>query len=92
MGKAILGAAAIALCFIGVCANVAFAGSKYDKKIETAVIAIVSKKLGDMRGAHTMGETHVLYPPMEMRNSADGTLEPANRDQRRDLFSDLLNS
>ncbi len=92
MGKSILGAAAIALCFTGVSANGAFAGSKYDKKIESAVIAIVSKKLGDMRGSHTIGETHVLYPPIEMRNAADGTLEPTNGDQRRDLFSDLLNS
>ncbi|MEX3007929.1 hypothetical protein [Hoeflea sp. TYP-13] len=68
-----------ALCISAGFADVATAGSKYDRKIEQAAIEIVSQKLGDIRGSHEIHEPYYLYPPVEARSAADGTLKPASR-------------
>ncbi len=72
----VVGLATLTLCLMGQTVGISYAGPKYDKKIERAVIAIVSQKLGDMRGSHAINERHSLYPPFEARTFADGTLEP----------------
>ncbi len=76
MRKCVTGAAALAVIVIAGLTEEAAAGKKYDKTIEQAAIAIVSTKLGDLRGTHRIDEPHALYPPIEARSAAQGTLEP----------------
>ena len=71
----VVSAAALALMSVGFLTDRAEAGKKYDKKIERAAIAIVSAKLGSMRGAHEVNQPHSLYPPFEARSEELGTLD-----------------
>lgn len=76
MRKIVTSAAALVVLSFGCMTEQAAAGKKYDKKIEQAAIAIVSTKLGDMRGAHAVDEPSALYPPVEARSVTQGTLDP----------------
>ncbi|MCP4314661.1 MAG: hypothetical protein GY789_01140 [Hyphomicrobiales bacterium] len=58
-------------------ASQAYAGGKYDRKIEQAAVNIAVQKLGNIRGSHEIHEPYFLHPPIEARNAANGTLEPA---------------
>lgn len=76
MWKFVTSATALAVLSLGFTSVPAAAGQKYDKKIEQAAIAIVSSKLGQIRGGHAMDEPHALYPPVEARSVTQGTLDP----------------
>lgn len=78
----VLSAAALVILSAGGLTGKAAAGQRYDRKIEQAAIAIVTAKLGDIRGAHEIDEPHSLYPPVGARSVADGTLQPAPFERR----------
>jgi hypothetical protein len=62
-------AAAVTIAAVLVpCLTVA-AGPKYDRTIEQAAIAIVSRKVGDIRGPLAIGAPNVLYPPAWVREA-----------------------
>ncbi|MCR9138849.1 MAG: hypothetical protein NXI27_22800 [Alphaproteobacteria bacterium] len=81
MWKIVTSATALAALCLGFTAGTAAAGQKYDKKIEQAVIAIVSSKMGQIRGAHALDEPHVLFPPVEARSVKQGTLDSTPYDR-----------
>lgn len=76
MRKIVTSAAALVVLSFGCLTEQAAAGKKYDRKIEQAAIAIVSTKLGSIRGAHAVDEPNALYPPYEARSADQGTLDP----------------
>lgn len=76
MWNIVTSATALAVLSLGFMSAPAVAGKKYDKKIEQAAIAIVSSKLGQIRGGHAVNEPHALYPPVEARSVTQGTLDP----------------
>ena len=77
MRHSFISVAAYVSCVVAMSATSAYAGSKYDRKIEQAAVKIAVQKLGNIRGSHEINEPFSLYPPIEARNSDNGMLEPA---------------